>query len=74
MLYRWRRKLIEVFAAQFPYAVSEVHLGVRNYADFFASAYVEYLRSVTGQWFVDERMMRRHFRRSIDALLRDPHN
>ena len=59
MLYRWRRKLIEVFAAQFPYGVGEVHLGVRNYADFFASAYVEYLRSVQGQWFVDEPLMRK---------------
>ena len=59
VLYRWRRKLIEVFAAQFENTVDEVHLGVRNYADFFASAYVEYLRSVSGQWFVDERLMRR---------------
>jgi hypothetical protein len=59
VLYRWRRKLLEVFAEQFPQGVDEVHLGLRNYADFFASAYVEYLRSVTGQWFVDERMMRR---------------
>lgn len=59
VLYRWRRRLIEVFAEQFPDGVDEVHLGLRNYADFFASAYVEYLRSVTGQWFVDERMMRR---------------
>lgn len=59
VLYRWRRRLIEVFAAQFPNGVNEVHLGVRNYADFFASAYVEYLRSVTGQWFVDEPKMRR---------------
>lgn len=59
VLYRWRRKLIEVFARQFPQGVNEVHLGLRNYADFFASAYVEYLRSVSGQWFVDERMMRR---------------
>lgn len=59
VLYRWRRKLIEVFAAQFPNEVSEVHLGIRNYADFFASAYVEYLRSVTGQWFVDEPRMRK---------------
>lgn len=59
VLYRWRRRLIEVFAAQFPDGVDEVHLGLRNYADFFASAYVEYLRSVTGQWFVDERRMRR---------------
>lgn len=59
VLYRWRRRLIEVFAAQFPQPVDEVHLGLRNYADFFASAYVEYLRSVSGQWFVDEPMMRR---------------
>lgn len=59
VLYRWRRKLIEVFAEQFPNGVNEVHLGLRNYADFFASAYVEYLRSVTGQWFVDEPKMRR---------------
>lgn len=59
VLYRWRRKLLEVFGQQFPHGVGEVHLGVRNYADFFASAYVEYLRSVTGQWFVDERLMRR---------------
>lgn len=59
VLYRWRRKLIEVFAAQFPYPVTEVYLGVRNYADFFASAYVEYLRSVQGRWFVDEPVMRR---------------
>lgn len=58
VLYRWRRKLIEVFAAQFPHPVSEVYLSVRNYADFFAAAYVEYLRSVTGQWFIDERKMR----------------
>ena len=59
VLYRWRRKLIEVFAQQFPEGVDEVHLGLRNYADFFASAYVEYLRSVSGQWFVDEPVMRR---------------
>lgn len=59
VLYRWRRKFIEVFAAQFPGGVNEVHLGLRNYADFFASAYVEYLRSVSGRWFVDERQMRR---------------
>ena len=59
VLYRWRRRLLEVFAEQFDGSVREVHLGLRNYADFFASAYVEYLRSVTGQQFVDERMMRR---------------
>ncbi|MEL6410578.1 MAG: hypothetical protein AAGK67_00030 [Pseudomonadota bacterium] len=57
-LYRWRHKLLETFADQFPNGVDEVHLGIRNYADFFASAYVEYLRSVNGKWFVDEQTMR----------------
>ncbi|MEL7013509.1 MAG: hypothetical protein AAFO72_09530, partial [Pseudomonadota bacterium] len=57
-LYRWGHRMIEIFAAQFPQGVDEVHLGIRNYADFFASAYVEYLRSVTGQWFADEAHMR----------------
>ena len=60
VLYRWRRKLIETFSAQFPHPVSEVYLGIRNYADFFASAYVEYLRSVQGQWFIDEPIFRRN--------------
>ncbi|WP_306113002.1 MULTISPECIES: hypothetical protein [unclassified Roseovarius] len=60
VLYRWRRKLIETFSAQFPYPVSEVYLGVRNYADFFASAYVEYLRSVQERWFIDEPVFRRN--------------
>lgn len=59
LLYRWRRQLIEGLAAQIPGGVDELHLGVRNYADFFASAYVEYLRSVTGSRFVDEAIMRR---------------
>lgn len=57
-LYRWRHKLMEVFSAQLPGGADEIHFGLRNYADFFASAYVEYLRSVRGQWFVDERQMR----------------
>ena len=48
-LYRWRRRLMAVFARQIPYPVTEVHLAVRNYADFFAAAYVEFLRSATAE-------------------------
>lgn len=59
LLYRWRGKLVETFAAQFIGPVSEVHLGIRNYADFFASAYIEYLRSYVGSRFVGEASMRR---------------
>lgn len=59
VLYRWRRALIENFARNIPLEVREVHIAVRNYADFFASAYVEYLRSVNGTWFVDEDKMKR---------------
>ncbi|MGR3571261.1 hypothetical protein [Brevirhabdus sp.] len=58
VLYRWRRKLIETFATFIPLEVREVHIGVRNYADFFASAYVEYLRSVSGNSFVSEEKMK----------------
>lgn len=57
-LYRWRHKLLEGFAANIPVPVSEVHLSVRNYADFFAAAYVEYLRSVSAKNFADESHMR----------------
>lgn len=59
VLYRWRRLFLQVFSAQLPKPVDEVYFGLRNYADFFASAYVEYLRSVSGAWFVDEPVMRR---------------
>lgn len=59
VLYRWRRALIKNFAEQIPLPVAEVHIAVRNYADFFASAYVEYLRSVTGEWFISEEKMKR---------------
>jgi len=59
VLYRWRRQLIKNFAENIVLPVREVHIAVRNYPDFFASAYVEYLRSVTGQWFVSEEKMKR---------------
>lgn len=59
LLYVWREKLISTFAAQFPMPVAEVYLGIRNYADFFASAYVEYLRSLGPGHFTDETEMRK---------------
>lgn len=59
VLYRWQRQLIQTFASEIPLEVREVHVAVRNYADFFASAYVEYLRSVTGNRFVSEEKMKR---------------
>lgn len=59
LLYVWRDQLMQTFAAQFPVPVSEVHLGIRNYADFFASAYVEYLRSLGPGRFTDEAEMRK---------------
>lgn len=60
LLYLWREPLVLAAAAQIPWTVRELHLGIRNYADFFASAYVEYLRSVKGANFTDEPMMRKH--------------
>lgn len=76
-LYHWRDLLFQAMAAQFPYPVSEVYLGVRNYADFFASAYVEYLRSVSGRKFVDETQMRKRllanmpsWTKTVDAVHR----
>ena len=40
LLYIWRDQMVRAFAGQIPFVVREVHLGIRNYADFFASAYV----------------------------------
>ena len=59
LLYLWRDELVGAIAGQIPWTVREVHLGLRNYADFFASAYVEYLRSVTSKNFIDETVMRK---------------
>ena len=58
LLYVYRDQLTRTFAAQFPVPVAELHLGIRNYADFFASAYVEYLRSLGPGKFTDEAEMR----------------
>jgi len=45
-LYRYRDAFIASFARELPYPVREIYFGVRNYADFFAAAYVEYFRSL----------------------------
>ena len=46
-LYRHRKTFFAAFAKRLPLPVTDVFLAVRSYADFFASAYVEYLRAAT---------------------------
>jgi len=58
-LYQRRNTLIPIFAEFIPYPVTEVHLALRNYADFFASTYVEFLRSATGRNVFPEAQMKR---------------
>lgn len=59
-LYNRSTTLLPIFAREIPFPVSEVHVAVRNYADFFASAYVEYLRSATSKRaLVTEAQMKR---------------
>ncbi|PRY75059.1 hypothetical protein CLV80_11496 [Yoonia maritima] len=45
-LYRFRDAFMSVTAREIPFTVREVHLAVRNYPDFYAAAYVEYIRSL----------------------------
>ena len=45
-LYRTGDSFMGVVAQEIPFPVREVHVAVRNYADFFASAYVDYIRSL----------------------------
>lgn len=58
-IYRWRKMLLPIFAQHIPYPVTEIHLAVRNYADFFASTFVEFLRSATGEKVISEERMKR---------------
>lgn len=58
-LYSRRKMLIPIFAENIYYPTQEVHLAIRNYADFFASAYVEYLRSAKGEGVLRENEMKR---------------
>jgi len=48
-LYRHRRAFLACFAKRLPLPVTEAFFAVRDYGDFFASAYVEYLRSATAK-------------------------
>lgn len=57
-LYNRRNVLIPIFANEIPYPVREVHVCVRNYADFFASAYIEFLRSASGERIISEQRMK----------------
>ncbi len=58
-LYGKGHTLIPIFADNIYYPTREVHLAIRNYADFFASAYVEYLRSAKGDGALMENAMKR---------------
>lgn len=58
-LYQRRETLIPIFAQNIPYPVREVHLAIREYGDFFASAYVEFLRSAKGEHIFPENHMKR---------------
>ncbi|MEL7180555.1 MAG: hypothetical protein AAFN63_12055 [Pseudomonadota bacterium] len=58
-LYEFRDKFIGTFHRELPFEVHEIYFAVRNYADFFAAAYVEYCRSLQadGPAFVPSRRM-----------------
>ena len=61
-LYRYRKAFFQCFAKRIPVPVSDAFFAVRGYADFFASSYVEYLRSATattsGKMITPEEMRR----------------
>ncbi len=58
-LYGRRAVLLPIFAQHIPYPVPEIHLAVRNYADFFASTFIEFLRSAKGENVIPEAQMKR---------------
>ncbi len=58
-LYGRRKVLLPIFAQHIPYPVTEVHLALRNYADFFASTFIEFLRSAKGENVIPEAQMKR---------------
>ncbi len=61
--YSYRSDFMSVFAREIPFRVSEIHLAIRSPADFFAAAYVEFLRSIRSDTkpfrFVSERQMKK---------------
>ncbi|HAR53482.1 hypothetical protein [Roseovarius nubinhibens] len=69
-LYQRRATLIPIFAQFIPYPVTEVHLAIRNYADFFASTYVEFLRSATGDKVFPEAQMKRQVLSKVPSWVR----
>ncbi|MEI4195851.1 hypothetical protein [Roseovarius sp. E0-M6] len=69
-LYQRRNTLIPIFAEFIPYPVTEVHLALRNYADFFASTYVEFLRSATGRNVFPEAQMKRRVLSKVPSWAR----
>lgn len=62
-LYTFRHEFMGTFAREIPFVVSEIHLAIRHHADFFAAAYVEFLRSLKANAqasrFVSETDMKR---------------
>lgn len=58
-IYRRQDALLPAFASSIHFPVREVYLAIRNYADFFASAFVEYLRSANSAKMVSEIEMKR---------------
>jgi len=58
-LYNRRETLIPIFSSNIPYPVTEVHIAIRHYADFFASTFVEFLRSARGENVIPEARMKR---------------
>lgn len=68
-LYNRREMLVPIFADHIIYPVTEVHIAIRNYADFFASAYVEFLRSASGEHIMSDTVMKRAVLSSLPSWL-----
>jgi hypothetical protein len=45
-LYQHQSPFISQFASEVPFPIREVHIAIQNYADFFAAAYVQYIRAL----------------------------
>ncbi|MDG1531812.1 MAG: hypothetical protein P8Q99_10715 [Paracoccaceae bacterium] len=67
VLYNRRSTLIPGFAKYMKYPVKEVHFAVRNYADFFASSYVEFLRNAKGGDVVDDTHMKLQVQKRVPS-------
>ncbi|MCV6824777.1 MULTISPECIES: hypothetical protein [Halocynthiibacter] len=58
-LFTLRKMFAGVFAEHIPHPVTEVHFAIRNYASFYSSTYVEYLRSAQADRIVTENSMKK---------------